>query len=137
MGAGDFPAYPEEVLEIAVAQRMMQSPTGALRVFRRPADDVHHRHMLGVTARDRVGRGKLADSECGYHSRHSTQPAVSVGGIAGIELVGVADPPDVGVGDDVIEEFEVVVAGDSEDFGNAEFYQAVEQVVTDGVRVFD
>ena len=37
------------------------------------------------------------------------------------------------MGDDVIEEFEVVVAGNAEDFGNAEFYQAVEQVVTDGV----
>ncbi len=39
------------------------------------------------------------------------------------------------MGDDVIEEFEVVVAGDSEDFGNAEFCEAVEQVVTDGVGV--
>jgi ribosome-associated toxin RatA of RatAB toxin-antitoxin module len=36
----------------------------------------------------------------------------------------------------VIEEFEVVVAGDTEDFGNTEFYQAVEEVVTDGVGVF-
>ena len=68
LGTGDFPAYPEEVLEIAVAQRMMQSPASALRVFRWPADDVHHRHMLGVTARDRIGRRELADSECGYHS---------------------------------------------------------------------
>jgi hypothetical protein len=55
LGTGDFPAYPEEMLEIAVAQRMMQSPASALRVFRWPADDVHHRHMLGVTARDRIG----------------------------------------------------------------------------------
>ena len=39
------------------------------------------------------------------------------------------------MGDDVIEEFEVVVAGDAEDLGNPEFGQAVEQIVTDGVGV--
>src|SRR5438270_13581844 len=38
--------------------------------------------------------------------------------------------------DDVVEEFEVVVAGNAEDFGDAEFNQAVEQVVTDGVGGF-
>ena len=37
------------------------------------------------------------------------------------------------MGDDVVEEFEVVVAGNAEDLGNPEFYEAVEQVVTDGV----
>jgi hypothetical protein len=41
------------------------------------------------------------------------------------------------MGDDVIKEFEVVVAGDSEDFANAELYQAVQQVVTDGVAGSD
>ena len=32
------------------------------------ADDVHDRHVLGVTARDRVGCREFADAECGYHS---------------------------------------------------------------------
>ena len=47
---------------------MVQSPACALRVLRRAADNVHNRHVLGVAACDRVGRGKLADAECGYHS---------------------------------------------------------------------
>ena len=71
---------------------MVQRPPGALRVLRRAADDVHDRHVLGVAARDRVGGREFADAECRYHSRHSAQPTVAVGGIAGVELVGVADP---------------------------------------------
>ena len=37
------------------------------------------------------------------------------------------------MGDDVVEEFQVVVAGNAEDLGDAEFGEAVQQVVTDGV----
>jgi uncharacterized membrane protein len=40
------------------------------------------------------------------------------------------------MGHDMVKEFEVVVAGDAEDLGHSEFYQAVEQVVADGVCVF-
>src|SRR5581483_2000388 len=112
---------------------MMQRPAAALRVFGRPADDVHHRYMLGIAARDGVGRRKLADTECRYHSGHSAQSPVTVGGVAGVELVRVAHPPDVRVGDDVVEELQVVVAGNTEDFGDAEFGETVQQVVTDGV----
>ena len=130
---GDFPAHPQKVLEVAVAQRMMQRPARALRVLRRAADDVHDRHVLGVAARDRVGRRKLTDTECGYHSRHSAQSTVAVGGVSGVELIGVADPAQARMGDDVIEELQVVVAGHAEHFGDAEFGEAVQQIVTDGV----
>src|ERR1700733_10875451 len=112
---------------------MVQSPPRALSVFRRAADDVHHRHVFGVAARDGIGCRKLADPECGYYSRHSTQPTVSVGGVSGVELIGVADPAQTRMGDDVIEELQVVVAGYAEYFGDAEFGQAVQQVITDGV----
>jgi hypothetical protein len=37
------------------------------------------------------------------------------------------------MGDDVVEEFEVVVAGYTEDLGDAEFGETVQQVVTNGV----
>ena len=56
LGAGDFAADPEEVLEVAVAERVVQRPAGALGVLRGAADDMHHRHVLGVAPRDRVGR---------------------------------------------------------------------------------
>ena len=38
------------------------------------------------------------------------------------------------MGDDVVQEFQVVVAGNAEDLGDAEFGEAVEQVVADGVN---
>ena len=40
------------------------------------------------------------------------------------------------MGDDVIEELQVVVAGYTEYLGDTEFCEAVQQVVTDGVGVF-
>ncbi len=40
------------------------------------------------------------------------------------------------MGDDVIEELQVVVAGYTEYLGDTEFGQAVQQVVADGVGVF-
>ena len=116
---------------------MVQRPTRALRVLRWAADDVHNRHVLGVAACDRVGGREFADPKCGYHSRHSAQAAVSVGGIPGVELIGVADPPQLRVGDDVVEEFQVVVAGYTEYLGHTEFCEAVQQVVTDGVGARD
>lgn len=67
LGTGDFTADPEKVLEVAVAEGMMQCPASALGVFGRAANNVHHWHMLGVTARDRIGHRELADPECRYH----------------------------------------------------------------------
>ena len=40
------------------------------------------------------------------------------------------------MGDDVVEELQVVVAGNAEDLGDAEFGEAVQQIVTDGVGGF-
>ena len=64
---GDFAAYPEEVLEVAVAERVVQRPAGALGVFGGAADDVHDRHVLGVAAGDRVASREFSDAECRYH----------------------------------------------------------------------
>ena len=125
LGAGDFAADPEEVLEVAVAERMVQRPPGALRILGGAADDVDDGHMLGVAARDRIGRREFTHAECRYHSGHSAQPSVPVGGVAGVELVGVAHPPDGAMGDDVVQKRQVVIAGNAEDLGDAEFGEAV------------
>jgi hypothetical protein len=64
----DFAADPEEVLEVPVAERMVQRPPGALGVFGGAADYMQHRHVLGVAAGDRVGRREFTYPECRYHS---------------------------------------------------------------------
>src|SRR5438270_1804347 len=112
---------------------MVHRSPGALRVFGRAADDVHDRHVLGVTARDRIGRRKFTYAECRYDGGHSAQSPVPVGRVTGVELVGAAYPPDGGMCDDVVQKCEVVVAGDAEDLGDSEFGEAVQQVVADGV----
>src|SRR5919205_262132 len=95
---------------IARARGMVQRPARALGILGRTADDVHNGYLLGITARDRVGGGELSDTESRYQSRHSAQSPVPVGGVAGVQLVGVADPANAGVGDDVVEELQVVIA---------------------------
>ena len=121
------------MLEVAVAERVMHHPSGALGVLRRRADDVHHGHMLGVTAGDRVGRRQLADPERGHQRRHAAQAAVTVRGITGVEFIGAADPADPGMGKDVIEELQLVIAGHAEYLGNPKLSQPVQQVITNGV----
>jgi hypothetical protein len=121
------------VLEVAITERMVQGPAGALGILRRAADDVHDGYLLGIAARHRVGCGKLADAESRYQCRHSAKPPIPVGGVAGVELVGVADPADARMGDDVVEELQVVIARNAEDLRDAELGETVQQVVTDGV----
>lgn len=58
---------------------------------------------------------------------------VFVGGIFGIQFVGVVYLLDGWVGYDVVEELQVVVVGNVEDFRDVEFGELVEQVVVDGV----
>jgi len=72
---------------------------------------MHDGHVLGIPAGNGVGCREFPYSECCYQSGHSAQPSVAVGGIAGVQLVGATDPTNGWVGDDVVEEFQVVVTG--------------------------
>src|SRR4029077_14680365 len=92
--------------------------------------------MLGITAGDGVGRRQLADAERRDQGRHPPQPAISVRGVTGVEFIRATDPPHARMGDNVVKEFQLIVAGDPEDLGHPEFSKSIQQVVTNGVASF-
>ena len=93
--------------------------------------------MLGITAGDGVGRRQLADAERRDQGRHPPQPAISVRGVTGVEFIRATDPPHARMGDNVVKEFQLIVAGDPEDLGHPEFSKSIQQVVTNGVASFE
>jgi len=87
---GDFTTYPQEVLEVAVAERVMHHASGALGVLRRRTDDVHHGYMLGV-----MPATALAADNSPTRTWSPAPPCRaaghSVSGIAGVEFIGAAN----------------------------------------------
>ena len=124
------------MLKVTVAEGLMDHPPGTLRVFRRRADDMHYRHVLGIAAGYRVRGRQFANPECRDQSRHSAQPPVAVGGVSGVQLVGVTYPANPWMGDNVVEKLQVEVAGHAEHLGNTQFDEAVQQVVADRISRF-
>ena len=131
--AGDFTRHPQEALEVAIAEGMVDDPPGRLGVLRGGADHVDHGDVLGIAAGDGVRRRQLADAERREERRHAAQAPVAIGRVAGVQLVGVADPADAVVRDHVVEQLQVEVSRYAEHLGDAEFGEAVQQVVADGV----
>ena len=54
------------MLEVSVAQRVVQRPAGGLSVFGGTADYVHHGYVLGIATRDRIGGREFTHPECRY-----------------------------------------------------------------------
>lgn len=73
-----------------------------------------NRDTLGLSAANTVDRAELADAVGGDEAAWSEIGAsVAVGGVAGVELVGVADEFHPGDLVDVVEDLKVEVAGDA------------------------
>ena len=117
--------------EVAGAERVMDQRAGSLGGGGGSAGDRHHRHVFGKGAGDAVDGAELAHAEGGRQRREALDAAVAVGGVGGVQLVAGADPGDVGMRHDLVEEAEVVVARQAEDVADAEFGQAVQQVLAD------
>jgi hypothetical protein len=62
--------------------------------------------------------------------------AIPVGGVAGVEFVRPAYPPQARMGNDVVEEFQLIVTGNTEDISHAEFGQTIKEIVAHGVASF-
>jgi len=132
-GAGDRGVHRHEVPELAVAEAVVDRAALGLCCERRCADDVHHRHVLGVAAGDRVDGAELADAEGRAQRGHAAHPPVAVGGVPGVQLVRAAGPAHRRVVGDVVEHREGVVAGDPEHAVDAQLGQPVDEMVGDPV----
>jgi len=61
----DFCGHANKMLEIAIAQRMMNTIPLQLGLRRRRANDMDHRQILGITARNAINRAELAHTKRG------------------------------------------------------------------------
>ncbi|XP_057982313.1 uncharacterized protein LOC131167526 [Malania oleifera] len=77
--------------------------------------------VLAVGSGDRVENAETADSENDDVDSDSAAAGVAVSGVPSIELIAAADEVEAGLGDEVVEEGEVEVAGDEEDVVDTDF----------------
>ena len=124
------------MLEVTVAERVVNNSSCGLGFFGRRPDDVYDRYVLGIASGDRVRGGQFPDTESGCQCRHPTETAITISGIAGIEFVGPADPTYCPMRQYMIKELQIEISGHPEEFGDAKFSEPIEKIVTDRVLVF-
>lgn len=134
MRADDLGVDAGEPLEVGVAEGVVQHGSAAFGGPCGTDRDVQQRDVLGVAAGHRVDRAELAHPVRRQQRPEAGDPGVPVGRVRGSQFVGGADPGHAGVGEDAVQEREVVVAGDAEDVGDAEVGEPVQQVVGHGGR---
>ena len=118
--------------EIGNPDGMMKNPIGTVIVRIRTSTDAYNREILTVRAGNCVDHTEASEGEGDDAGTDAALARVSVGGVAGVELVAAADVVEAGLGDEVVEEREVEVSGDGEDVGDADLDEAARQVAAEG-----
>ncbi|RDY08913.1 hypothetical protein CR513_06800, partial [Mucuna pruriens] len=108
----------------------MEYPIGAVVVRVGSSHHANHRQVLAVSSGDGVQDAESAHGE-GDHARpHALRTRVAVGGVAGVELVAATHEVELRLGDEVVQERQVEVAGDGEDVPHADLHEPPSQVAT-------
>lgn len=106
----------------------MEDPIGPVVIRIGPTNDTDHRQVLTVRAGDGVENTQPTNGESHDARAHSPGPRVAIGGVAGIELVAAADQVELRLGDQVVQEGQVEVAGHGEDVLGADLDEPPSQV---------
>ncbi|CCK03466.1 hypothetical protein BN129_2135 [Cronobacter sakazakii 701] len=117
------------MMEIAIAQRVVQHFALALRRLTRRADDMQHRHRLSVTTGNGVERAEFADAIGRQQRADAVTAGVPVGGISAVKLIRAADPGNTRVGNDVIEEQQIVISRYAKQVLNTTSCQTIQQII--------
>lgn len=110
---------------------MVEDPVGAVVVRIGSSDDANHRQILAVSSGNGVEDAESSDGEGDDASTDAPGTRVSVGGIASVEFVAAADEVEAWLGDEVVEQRQVEVAGDGEDVPDAYLNEAASQVAAE------
>ena len=122
-------SFVEDLMIRLRANGMVDHHLPLLHHPRRLADDVDHADLLGHGTRDAVEGRELAHAVRSNKTAGSMHcPSVAIGGVGGVELVGVADPFQAVDVVDVVEQSEVEVARDAEDAVDADLLYAGPEV---------
>jgi len=110
---------------------MMQDPVGSIIIRIRASDYTNDWEILTVRAGDGVDYTQATDGEGDDTGADATSTGVAVGCVAGVKLVAAADVVELGLGDQVVQESEVEVAGDTEDVAHADLDKPVSYVASE------
>lgn len=111
---------------------MVEDPVGAVVVGIGSSDDANHWQILAVSSGDGVEDAESADGEGDHAGADALGARVAVGGVAGVELVAAADEVETRLGDEVVEERQVEVAGNGEDVPDTGLGEAASKVTAQG-----
>ena len=97
-----------------LAQRVMDQAVLRPGVAVDPADDDEHGQVLGVGTGHGVEGAEAADAVAHDEGRDPVGARIAVGRVAGVQLVAAPDHLEAGVGQELVEQDQVEVAGDDE-----------------------
>ena len=120
-----------EVLELPVAERVVDDLADPLVAHRRHADEVEDARPLGLGPHHAVERGQLADGVRGHQHRTTPYAGVAVGRVRRVQLVRTSDPADRLAPRDRVAELECEVPRDAEAVGDPLACEPSDDVIRD------
>ena len=117
-----------------LAQRVVDQAVLRPGVAVDPADDDEHGQVLGVGAGHGVHDAEAADAVGHDEGRDPVGARIAVGRVARVQLVAAPDHLEAGVGQELVEQHQVEVAGDDEVVPDPGLLQPGRQVAADGDR---
>ncbi len=120
-----------EVLELPVAERVVDDLADPLLAHRRHTDDMEDAGPLGLGPHHAVERGQLADGIGGQEHRTTPHAGIAVGRVRRVQLVGTSNPADRLAPRDRVAELECEVTRDSEAVGDPLACEPPDEVIRD------
>ena len=109
---------------------MVKNPVRPVIVRVRPSNYTNQWKILTVSSGNRIENTEPTHSESNNTCADSPRPRVAVSSVPGVEFVAAADVGEPGLGDEVVEQSQVKVTGDSENVGDADLDESAREVAT-------
>lgn len=116
--------------EVTVTQGVVQQQLLGLSRDRWNTNNVEDTNVLCVRTGNTVQGGQLTDTECGDQTGHTLDSGVTIGGVRGVQLVGVTSPSHTWDLVDLVQQGQVEVTWQTEDSLDIDLAQSLEQVLT-------
>lgn len=110
---------------------MVEDAIGPVIIGVGPTDYTNDRQVLAAGTGNSVQDAEPAHSESDNTGAHAPGARVAVGGVPGVELVAAADEVEPRLGDQVVQEGQVEVAGDGEDVVDTDLDKPPSQVAAE------
>lgn len=109
---------------------MVKDPVSSIVVGVRTSNNTNQRQILTVRTGDRIENAESTHGERDDTSTDAARASVAIGGVPGIQFVAATDVVKPRLGDEVVEEGEVEVAGDRENISDANLDEPASEVAT-------